>query len=74
LLLSHECLGMGIASTASAPPALSGSGKGKKVLILGAGLAGMTAAYELEKLGYKVQILGARLPAAAARPPARASR
>jgi monoamine oxidase len=55
-----DAWGMGIASTASAPPALSGSGKGKKVLILGAGLAGMTAAFELEKLGYKVQILEAR--------------
>jgi monoamine oxidase len=60
LLNTMNAWGMGIASTASAPPALSGSGKGKKVLILGAGLAGMTAAYELEKLGYKVQILEAR--------------
>jgi monoamine oxidase len=60
LLSTMNAWGMGIASTASAPPALSGSGKGKKVLILGAGLAGMTAAYELEKLGYKVQILEAR--------------
>jgi len=60
LLNTMNAWGMGIASTASEPPALSGSGKGKKVLILGAGLAGMTAAYELEKLGYKVQILEAR--------------
>jgi monoamine oxidase len=60
LLTTMDAWGMGIASTASAPPALSGSGKGKKVLILGAGLAGMTAAFELEKLGYKVQILEAR--------------
>ncbi|NRR32639.1 flavin monoamine oxidase family protein [Oxalobacteraceae bacterium] len=52
--------GLGIASTAAAPPQLSGSGKGKKILILGAGLAGMTAAYELGKLGYAVQILEAR--------------
>ncbi|MCS0581620.1 flavin monoamine oxidase family protein [Massilia pinisoli] len=52
--------GMGIASRASAPPALSGSGKGKKVVILGAGLAGMTAAYELGKLGYHVDVLEAR--------------
>jgi monoamine oxidase len=52
--------GMGIASKASAPPALSGSGKGKKVVILGAGLAGMTAAYELGKLGYQCQVLEAR--------------
>ncbi len=52
--------GMGMASKASGPPELSGSGKGKKVVILGAGLAGMTAAYELGKLGYDCQILEAR--------------
>jgi len=39
------------------PPELSGGSKGASVLILGAGLAGMCAAYELRKAGYKVQIL-----------------
>jgi monoamine oxidase len=39
------------------PIQLSGSPKGASVLILGAGLAGMVAAYELRKAGYKVQIL-----------------
>lgn len=39
---------------------LNGDGKGKKVLILGAGLCGMTAAYELNKLGYQCTILEAR--------------
>lgn len=39
---------------------LEGSGNGKKVVILGAGLAGMTAAYELNKLGYQCTILEAR--------------
>ncbi|WP_317175621.1 flavin monoamine oxidase family protein [Adhaeribacter swui] len=39
---------------------LSGDGKGKHVLILGGGLAGMTAAYELNKLGYRTTILEAR--------------
>ena len=29
----------------------------ERVLILGAGMAGMTAAYELQKAGYKVQVL-----------------
>lgn len=53
-------LGMGIASAAEAPPALTGSGNGKSVLILGAGLAGMTAAYELGLRGYKCRILEAR--------------
>jgi len=39
------------------PPNLSGARKGSTVIVLGAGLAGMLAAYELEKAGYKVQIL-----------------
>lgn len=39
---------------------LEGSGKGKKVIILGAGLCGMTAAWELSKLGYDCTILEAR--------------
>ncbi|MDQ2989142.1 MAG: flavin monoamine oxidase family protein [Pseudomonadota bacterium] len=60
LLNTMSAWGMGINSTASAPPQLSGSGKGKKVVILGAGLAGMTAAYELGKLGYQCQVLEAR--------------
>jgi monoamine oxidase len=60
LLNTMNAWGMGIASRVNAPPALSGSGKGKKVAILGAGLAGMTAAYELSKLGYQVEVLEAR--------------
>lgn len=39
---------------------LTENGTGKHVIILGAGLAGMTAAYELKKLGYKCTILEAR--------------
>lgn len=39
------------------PIQLSGDVKGASVLILGAGLAGMCAAYELRKAGYQVQIL-----------------
>lgn len=39
------------------PPMLSGAPKGASVLVLGAGLAGMLAAFELRKAGYKVQIL-----------------
>jgi monoamine oxidase len=60
LLNTMNAWGMGIASRTGAPPALSGSGKGKRVLILGAGLAGMTAAYELGKLGYDIQVIEAR--------------
>jgi monoamine oxidase len=36
------------------------NGKGKKVVILGAGLAGMASAYELTKLGYQCTLLEAR--------------
>jgi len=36
------------------------NGAGKHIIILGAGLAGMTAAYELMKLGYQCTILEAR--------------
>jgi len=55
-----EALGFGFASAQAAPPTLSGGAKGKKVVILGAGLAGMTAAYELDKAGYQVQVVEAR--------------
>src|ERR1700752_3657731 len=36
---------------------LEGDPKGASVLILGAGIAGLVAALELHKIGYKVQIL-----------------
>ena len=40
------------------PPQLPpGSGTGKKVIILGAGIAGLTAAYELSRANYTVQII-----------------
>lgn len=39
------------------PPDLQGARPGSSVIVLGAGLAGMLAAHELEKAGYKVQIL-----------------
>jgi monoamine oxidase len=58
LLNTMNAWGMGIASKVTAPPALSG--RGKKIVILGAGLAGMTAAYEMSKLGYQVEVLEAR--------------
>src|SRR2546430_1842024 len=44
-------------------PALSGrapAGKGRRVLILGGGLAGLSTAYELGKLGYGCTVLEAR--------------
>ena len=40
------------------PPQLpAGSGTGKKVIILGAGIAGLTAAYELSRANYNVQVI-----------------
>ncbi len=42
------------------PLRLSGRSAGQSVLILGAGLAGMSSASELGKLGYKCKILEAR--------------
>lgn len=45
---------------AQATFAPAGQVEGKRIIILGAGLAGMSAAYELGKLGYDCQILEAR--------------
>lgn len=66
-------LGLGTASAASVSssassssgrsvlPALApGSGKGKRVLVLGAGIAGLVSAYELRRAGYDVQLIEAR--------------
>ena len=60
MLAGMEAFGFGIASAATAPPALPGSGAGKTVIILGAGLAGLTSAYELSKAGYTVHVIEAR--------------
>ena len=40
---------------------LRGQGTGVRVIILGAGLAGLSAAYELNKLGYDTTVLEARM-------------
>jgi monoamine oxidase len=50
-------LGFASDSGYKGPVELRGDVKGASVLILGAGLAGMTAAFELRKAGYKVQVL-----------------
>ena len=50
-------LGMAPASTYTGPVKLEGDAKGASVVILGAGLAGLVAAFELRKAGYKVQVL-----------------
>ena len=50
-------LGLAQDSPYSGPPRLQGDVSGTTVLILGAGLAGMTAALELSAAGYRVQML-----------------
>lgn len=50
-------MGFAKASTFASELNLSGAPSGASVLILGAGLAGMTAAYEMRKAGYDVTIL-----------------
>ena len=50
-------LGLASDSAYKGPIELSGDVKDASVLILGAGLAGMTAALELRKAGYKVKVL-----------------
>jgi len=59
LMAGMSALGFGIESAAAAPPAMSG-GKGKKVIVLGTGVAGLTSAYELASAGYDVTVLEAR--------------
>jgi hypothetical protein len=53
-------LGLLAAPAAAKTAPLTGTGAGRRVLVLGAGLAGMSAAYELTKLGYDVLVLEAR--------------
>ena len=50
-------LGFAAESPYRGPIKLEGDPKGASVVILGAGLAGMTAAFELGRAGYKVQVL-----------------
>ncbi len=60
--MAMETLGLAIPTPAGAekfalPP---GSGGGRSVVILGAGIAGLVSAYELQRAGYGVTILEAR--------------
>ncbi|WP_371280544.1 flavin monoamine oxidase family protein [Dokdonella sp.] len=50
-------LGLAAETPFSGIPALGPAPKGASVLVLGAGLAGMVAAFELRKAGYAVQVL-----------------
>jgi monoamine oxidase len=47
-------------SAASTIPGTPTTGAGRKVVILGGGIAGLVAAYELRKLGYRCAVLEAR--------------
>lgn len=54
-------MALGLLKEAPAHPfTLSPTGKSAHIIILGAGLAGLSAAYELRKLGYQCTILEAR--------------
>jgi monoamine oxidase len=60
--LAMEAMGLAMPTPAGAenfrlPPS---SGTGKSVVVLGAGIAGLVAAYELSQAGYRVTVLEAR--------------
>ncbi len=57
--LYHAMASLGLAAESPyrGPVDLQGARPGASVLILGAGMAGMTAAYELRNAGYRVQVL-----------------
>ncbi|MBO9577097.1 MAG: FAD-dependent oxidoreductase, partial [Sphingobium sp.] len=57
MLMAMAPLGQAHASTFTGPIKLDGDAKGTSVLVLGAGVAGMVAALELSRAGYKVQVL-----------------
>ena len=58
--LAMQGLGLMQASALPVPIAAEpGSGKGSSVVVLGGGIAGLVAAYELRSLGYAVQTLDA---------------
>ncbi|MBA3729556.1 MAG: FAD-dependent oxidoreductase [Sphingomonas sp.] len=62
VFLGMEALGLAYAT----PPGVEdfelpgGSGNGRSVVVLGAGIAGLVAAYELKRAGYDVKVLEAR--------------
>jgi monoamine oxidase len=57
MLHAMTALGHAAESTYTGPIDLQGAPSGTKVLVLGAGMAGLVAAYELRKAGYAVEVL-----------------
>jgi monoamine oxidase len=57
MLMAMAPLNQAHASTFTGPIKLEGGAKGKSVLVLGAGVAGMVAALELSRAGYEVKVL-----------------
>ncbi|MES3026709.1 MAG: flavin monoamine oxidase family protein [Pseudomonadota bacterium] len=51
---------MGAVASVATPAMAADAGRGKRVVILGGGIAGLTSAYELERAGYSVTLLEAR--------------
>ena len=60
--MAMETLGLAIPTPAGAEnfSLPRGSGNGRSVVILGAGIAGLVSAYELQRAGYRVTVLEAR--------------
>lgn len=59
--MTMEALGLAMPTPAGAENfALPPTGRRRSVVILGAGIAGLVSAYELQKAGYKVTVLEAR--------------
>jgi monoamine oxidase len=57
MLMAMAPLGQAQASTFKGPISLQGGARGKKVLVLGGGVAGMVSALELSRAGYVVEVL-----------------
>src|SRR5258708_30469367 len=57
MYFAMSALGFAAESSYRGPVDLSGAPRGQSVLILGAGIAGLVAAFELKNAGYEVRVL-----------------